>query len=280
MSDQSPETPPADPVNFESPPVIGVALGVEFGGPVMAEISATADFWPRIREQYPQADKLPALTSMAEDFNVTTSQTIEVRLGNGGPQRYWFRSADESYTVQVQENRLALNWDRTADAPVYPRYQAVRRRFHELYQAFTEVADDRLLADNPPAWCAVTYTNDISHPDSADPLSGPLDDILCFVGRPESDVLPPIEDTALRQRRLIRAADGSPRGRLYIEAIPTVDAEARPGYRLTLRVVCRPDSGDAAGVFRCHDEGRELIVKSFRDITTEKMHELWGMEDD
>lgn len=280
MSDFSPETPPADPVNFDSPPVIGVALGVEFAGPVMPELSTLADFWPPIRGRYPQADKLPALTPMAEDFRVPITQTVEVRFGNGGPQRYWFRSEDESYTVQVQENRLALNWDRTESGPVYPRYQAVRKRFHELYEVFTEVADDRLLTEHPPAWCAVTYTNDIPHPDSEDPLSGPLDDILCFLGRPESDVLPPIEDTALRQRRLLRAEDGSPRGRLYIEAIPTVGAEGRPGYRLTLRVVSRPESSDAAGVFKCQDDGRELIVKSFRDITTQKMHDLWGMEED
>lgn len=280
MADQPTEIPPADPVNFDNPPVVSVVLGVEFAGAVMPEISALADFWPRIREQYPEAEKRPPLAPMAENFEVRSGQTIEVRFGDDGPQRYWFRSADQSYTVQVQENRLALNWDRTAGAHTYPRYRAIRERFYELYRTFTEVADDGLLATNPPLWCATTYTNDIPHPNSTDPLSGPLDDILRFISRPDSEVLPPVEDTALRQRRLIRDQDGSPRGRLYIEAVPTISPEQHPGYQLTLRVVCQPESPDAAGVFKFHDHGRDLIVKAFRDITTEKMHKLWGFKEE
>lgn len=279
MANQPTETLPPNPVTFEKPPVVSVVLGVEFAGSVMPEVSVLADFWPRIREQFPDAEKRPPLAPMAQDFDATSARTIEFRLEQG-PQRYWFRSQDRGYTVQVQENRMALNWDRTAAAPDYPRYQAIRERFHKLYRTFMEIADDQLLAANPPVWCAITYTNDITHPESTDPLSGPLGDVLRFVSRPDSDVLPPVEDTAIRQRRLIRDEAREPQGRLYIEAVPTLSPEQAPGYKLTLRVVSKPTSADAKGVFTCHDQGRDLIVRSFRDITTETMHERWGLQEE
>ncbi len=279
MADQPTATFPPNPVNFRKPPVVSVVLGVEFGGPVMPEVSALADFWPRIREHFPNAEKRPPLAPMAQDFDASPARTVEFRLDKG-PDRYWFRSQDESYMVQVQENRMAFNWNLTESAPEYPRYQAIREKFHRLYRTFTEIADHRLLAANPPIWCAITYTNDIIHPDSTDPLSGPLGDVLRFVNRPDSSVLPPVEDTAISQRRLIRDDADEPRGRLYIEAVPTLSLEQVPGYRLTLRVVSKPASGDAEGVFACHDQGRDLIVRSFRDITTEKMHELWGLQEE
>jgi uncharacterized protein (TIGR04255 family) len=279
MANQPTETFPQNPVNFKKPPVVSVVLGVEFAGPVMPEVSVLADFWAPIREQFPNAEKRPPLVPMAQDFDATPTRTIEFRLEQG-PDRYWFRSQDESYTVQVQENRMAFNWNRTASNPDYPRYRAIREDFHKLYRTFTEIADDQLLAANPPIWCAITYTNEITHPESTDPLSGPLGDVLRFVNRPDSNVLPPVEDTAIRQRRLIRDDADEPKGRLYIEAVPTLTHEQVPGYRLTLRVVSKPASGDAEGVFACHDQGRDLIVKSFRDITTEKMHELWGLQEE
>jgi hypothetical protein len=86
----------------------------------------------------------------------------------------------------------------------------------------------------------------------------------------------------IRQRRLLRGDAGEPRGRLYIQAVPalTPPPDLHPGYSLTLRVVQKPLDAGKAGVFACQDEGRDLIVRSFKDITTEKMHEVWGLKED
>lgn len=275
-------SPPADPVTFDSPPVRQVILGVEFAGPVISEAAVLADFWNEVREEFPEVSKQPVLAPMAEHFDVTQlAPPFEVRLGEpgGGPQRYWFTDEAQTYVVQVQPDRFALNWQRSDESDPYPRYRTVRQRFQDLYATFIAAADDQLLTENPPSWCATTYTNQIRHPDSTDPLHGPIDDILNFIRRPDSDVLPTVEDTWIRQRRLLRDDGGKPRGRLYIEATPTLSPppELIPGYRLSLRVVAQPREAGDAGVLACQDEGRDLIVRSFRDITTPKMHERWGL---
>jgi hypothetical protein len=48
-------------------------------------------------------------------------------------------------------------------------------------------------------------------------------------------------------------------------------------YALTL--VARGQAGRSVkGALAFVDEGRELIVTTFRDITTESMHRRWGLE--
>lgn len=286
MVDQSTGASLPDPVSFDSPPVTEVILGVEFSGPVISEAGMLADFWTQIREEFPEVQKRPKFSPMAETFDLPPQQgqrQIEFLLGEGeGPQRYAFRNETQNLTVQVQENRFAFSWDQASSTEQYPRYRMVRERFQEIYSTFTAAADAQLLGKHVPVWCATTYTNDIEHPESTDPMHGPLEDIVRFVQRPESDVLPPVEDTTIRQRRLLRDASDNPIGRLHIRAIPTLSPppESRPGYRLVLRVVAKPSSQDEAGVIARQDESRELIVRSFKDITTDKMHSMWGLQGD
>jgi uncharacterized protein (TIGR04255 family) len=258
-------------------------LGVEFAGPVISEAAALADFWNQIRDDFPDVQRQGPLAPMAESFDVQPDQRLEFRLGPGErSQRYVFRNEANGLAIQVQEDRFAFSWDRLQADWRYPRYGWIRERFQQAYATFLGAADEQGLADNPPAWCATTYTNEIVHPDSEDPLHGPLEDILLFIRRPNSDVLPPVEDTMVRQRRLLRDDTGEPRGRLYIQAVPalTPPPQLRPAYDLTLRVVQRPIDATEAGVFTCQDEGRDLIVRSFKDITTKKMHEVWELKED
>lgn len=274
-----------NPVSFESPPVYEVVLGVEFAGPVISEAAALADFWNEVRDGFPDVRREPPLAPMAESFDAQSVQPppFEFRLGpEERSQRYLFRSEAEGLAIQVQEDRFAFGWDRSTLGREYPRYSWIRERFQEIYSVFIKAADEERLAEHPPAWCATTYTNAIVHPDSEDPLHDPLEDILLFMQRPDSDVLPPVEDTMVRQRRLLRDDAGEPRGRLYIQALPalTPPPELNPGYDLTLRVVQKPLDASEAGVFTCQDESRDLIVRSFKDITTEKMHEVWGLKED
>ena len=259
-------------------------LGIEFAGPVISEAAALADFWNEIRADFPEVQRQGPLAPMAESFDVQPTQPqFEFRLGPGeSSQRYVFRNEEEGLAIQVQEDRFAFSWDRLKPEQTYPRYTWIRERFQKIYATFLAAADDQRLAENPPGWCATTYTNEITHPDSEDPLHGPLEDILLFIQRPDSEILPPVEDTMVRQRRLLRDENDEPRGRLYIQAVPTLTPppQSRPGYDLTLRVVQKPLEVSEAGVFTCQDEGRSLIVRSFRDITTKKMHKLWGLEED
>ncbi len=239
-----------------------------------------ADFWQQIRTTYPAFSKGPAMGPMAENFDlISTGPRVRLTVVNES-SLYTFLSEDEHWRVQVQPNRFVVGWAQTDEAGPYPRYRKIRRRFQELYRIFTDVMDTEILKAHPPSWCATTYVNEIAHPKSKDPFHGPLEDILLLVRKPKSNTLPTVEDTTYRQRHLLRSNNGEPCGRFYINADPMWITENHiPGYRLTLRAVSRPDGKSAAAVLRCQDKGRDLIVRSFKDITTPAMHEQWGLQE-
>lgn len=283
MADQTQDISLGDPVSFDAPPVSEVALGVQFAGAVADDAIALADFWPKIRDQFPIMEKREAIDRIDESFGPTApSQQIQINLGVE-PQRYWFVSADQHWLVQVQPDRFVFNWREQQDGDTYPRYRAIRRRFEDLYRTFAAAAGDERLAANPPEWCATTYVNNILASSPTNPATRlPLGRILRFVSSPKSSVLPPVEDTVFQQRHLLPPLPPSedPSGRLYIKANPAFRADDHlPGYVVELKVLARPDAHSRAAVMRCLDQGRDLIVRSFKDITTPAMHKEWGLQD-
>jgi uncharacterized protein (TIGR04255 family) len=278
------DIPLEDPVSFDAPPVSEVVLGVQFSGSVADDALALADFWPQIRDEFPTLERREALDPIDEDFGTTPpAQQVQISLGVE-PRRYWFVSVDGHWLVQVQHDRFIFNWRRQGDEEIkYPRYRTIRRRFEELFRIFAAAVGDELLAANSPNWCAITYVNHIvaADPGSA-PSHMPLSRILRTVASPKSSVLPTLEDTIFQQRHLLPPSEPeqAPGGRLYIKANPVVRANDRiPGYALELRVLARPDGKSRAAVMRCFDQGRDLIVRSFKDITTPAMHKQWGLQE-
>lgn len=282
MPDQDQDTPLNDPVSFDSPPVAEVVLGLQFAGPVIDEVETLADFWPRIRQEFTQVEKRPALPRIDEQFGPEAAITNFEFSFAGEPSRYWITSADQHWVVQVQPDRLVLNWRKAEEGDVYPRYRSVRARFLKIYKAFLETVGEERAIGSPPDWCATTYVNNILANDPRSPNGRmPLNRIIRLFAAPKSNVLPTLEETTFQQKYLLDplAAGGEPRGRLYVSASPALRAaDQLPGYSLELRVLAQPEAHSRAAVMRCFDQSRDLIVRSFKDITTPAMHEAWGLQ--
>jgi uncharacterized protein (TIGR04255 family) len=282
LTERDQDTQLNDPVSFDAPPVAEMVLGLQFSGPVLSEVETLADFWPRIREEFPEVEKRPALPRINEQFGPEAAiSSFELSLG-GEPSRYCFTSADQRWMVQVQPDRLVLNWRKADENDVYPRYRSVRTRFLRIYKAFVESVGEERVVGNPPDWCATTYVNNILANNPRSPNGRmPLNRIVRLFAAPKSNVLPTLEETTFQQKYLLDplVAGGEPRGRLYVSASPALRAvDQLPGYSLELRVLSQPEAQSRAAVTRCFDQSRELIVRSFKDITTPAMHEAWGLQ--
>ena len=238
----------------------------------------------QIREENPAFERQPPLPPLVESFDAPhLEQQLEVNFGMVDSPRYWFTTPDQHWLVQVQSDRFVLNWRRIETADPYPRYRTVRSRFQKLYGAFTAVLDDQRVAANPPQWCATTYINQITAGEPGQPLHRtPLAKALRLVSSPKSKIVPAPEQTHFRQSHVLPPAAGerAPRGRFYIEAGPSIRmTDQVPGYILELKAVSRPDGPSRAALLRCFDAERDLIVRSFKDITTPEMHSLWELEE-
>jgi len=153
------------PVSFASPPVNEVYLGVQFPGPVADEATTLADFWPRVREDYPTLERQAPIAPAVEDFSVPPAPPtvpFQVEVSHQPfPQRYWFVSLDGNELIQVQPDRFMLNWRQVQESDEYPRYQTLRPEFERRYETFLEALPEESRTAAVPEWCEVTYINHI-----------------------------------------------------------------------------------------------------------------------
>jgi uncharacterized protein (TIGR04255 family) len=274
--------PPDDLVSFERPPVNEVAIGVQFSEPVIDDAIALADFWPQVRGDLPRLEKVPALPPAVEEFGARPRSAPPFQIVTEPPgQRYWFVSSDGTRLVQVQADRFVLNWRQQRGDEPYPRYVALRREFEKRFQILRQhVPTDKhqlLRAD----WSDVTYVNYIEAPGRRPNTHAPLSESLRLVAPPRRS-LPPPEDQQFQQRSVIWTEDApaQPIGRLHITAIPAVrDKDGVPIYVVTLVARARPTAPSLKAMFESLDRGRALVVRTFKEMTTPRMHERWGLRD-
>lgn len=265
-------------VNFKRPPVAEVALAVQFAEPVTDDTTTLSKFWPTIQADFPEVTLQPPLPPLAETFEVPSPPSISFQV-LGGPQasRYWFLGAGENELVQVQPDRFGFNWRKgPTDETAYPRYPYVRDRFESVFSTFVDTLH-QLEKTARPTWCEVTYINPVAFGNPGEPRPD-LSTVLRRLVPYKSQLLPKPDNTILTDRFLL-VRDGAPFGRFYLTANPAYTDDRSLGYNVILRVIGQPRSPDLAGVLDVFDEGRRLIVNTFRDTTTPERHKEWGLDD-
>jgi uncharacterized protein (TIGR04255 family) len=264
-------------VDFEQPPVSEVSLAVQFAQPITDATTTLGRFWPMVNTDYSKIEPQPPLPPIEEDFEVPSMPALSFTL-MGGPEatRYWLVNSAETEVIQVQPDRFGYNWRQEQTGEPYPRYHHVRSQFETAYSAFIETIQEMGKQANA-TWCEITYVNPVGFgkPGEARP---DLSTVLNRVVPQVLSVLPQPFNTQLGERFQLER-DGQPFARFYITAEPTFRLPDRSlGYRLSLLVRGQPPSPDIEGVLSFFDEGRSLIVQTFRDITTSERHKEWGIK--
>jgi len=265
----------ASPVNFDNPPVGEVALAVQLVEPATDDTITLGRFWPRVQGDYPKVEPQPPLPPMSEDFGIPGPSNVSFQILDRPPSaRYWLLSADEAELIQVQPDRFAYNWRKGPTDASYPRYAYLRGRFEDVLRTFIAVVEEQGRTVLP-SWCEVTYINPIAGNGESRP---DLSEILKRIAPEPPSPLPGPEDSNFAERFVLER-DGAPFGRFYINASPAFSVVDRlPIYMLTLTARGMASTPDIAGVLDFLDEGRDFIVKSFRDMTTPEMHRKWGLQ--
>ncbi len=272
-------TGPAGP-GFLRPPVSEVALAVYFSPPLGLRSVDIGVLYERWRDRYPTTLDQPVLPPVPVETFATPSlgTTFHLRAPTG--TRVWFHSERGERVVQVQADRLVLNWRRLAPGDDYPRYATLRPEFARV---LTELADlNDSLGFGPPrvGQAEVSYTNVIEQ-QGAEPV-GPSDVIAPWSGAHTDALLPLEEDVRLDLRYQIPRADGTgPAGRLYVAmqpAILPVPGHPAPESGIVLQLFARgvPDIQETAGALDFLDRAHEWVVNGFVSLTTPRMHKVWG----
>lgn len=267
--------------DFERPPINEVVVGVQFA-PMPLDFVHAGLFFERIREKYPKHQIVPRIASSIERFDsIAPANQADLGLQIVGAEdamfpRIWFISEDDARLIQLQPDRLLVNWRARPSAEEYPRYGVVRQLFADAYSNLRDFAKSNDLGEPLAVQCEVSYFSVIvgpggqfERPDRVfrwwSPLSATDENLP---GRQEA--------VSFEARRRIVTDAGEPIGRLSAKVVPVVGAHKARAYRVELTVRGGAQGPGLAGIQSFHDLSREAIVRTFVAMTTPEMHEVWG----
>lgn len=262
--------------SYRRPPVVETVLGVQFQaipGLTNAHLGA---FWGQLEGKWPTVADAPTLDPVYERFDAAAAWRgirAKLTLTSDPAARLQIRNDAGDAMIQVQNGRLHFNWLGHGGS-AYPRYTQVRPRFDAVMKQFVDFLRGHALGELLPSQWEVTYVN---HIPKGTVWSSTADWPGLFPGLP--GIWSPPSAVRLETFNGAWRYEIEPqRGRLHIE-IGCVRAGSPQGLetlRLTLTArgpACNQDEV-AAGLYL----GREVIVRTFTEITSPKAHEYWGRE--
>jgi uncharacterized protein (TIGR04255 family) len=261
--------------DFGRPPLIEVALSVQFEPLSNFQPPHMGLLWSRFRDRFPQMEVHPPLPSIKEDFMRRKARklTIEVELsGADADFRYWFLNEKSTELIQVQRDRFAHNWRKVDTEGEYPRFETIRDRFREELKEFECFISDEQLGTLQPDQCEITYVNHIA-PNQTWASHADIGDVFSFWRADHDEFLRGPEAEHLAMQYLLPNPD--PVGRLHVTIDSAFSAEDEsPVFVMNLVARGAPLEGDE-GVIRFLELGRDWIVRGFTSLTSETMHRIW-----
>jgi uncharacterized protein (TIGR04255 family) len=267
---------PSSLPRYAKPPVIEVAISVQFDTLALFELVHFGLLWELLRERYPRTEHQPPLNSVVELFGSPASQQASLSFVSGFPVgRAWYLSEDKCHLIQVQPDRFTLNWRKLDTGADYPSYETLKARFTDELDLFLGFVREHTLGELEPRQCELTYINHI-YAGKGWRTPHDLPSILnVWANNTSQPGLPELEDAFLRWQ--YRYEDnGAPLGRLHVQLQSAFRATDRSRL-LVLDLTARgaPIGKGINGALAFSDRAHEWIVRGFTAITTAQMHRLW-----
>jgi uncharacterized protein (TIGR04255 family) len=263
--------------NFGNPPVIEVAVGVQFKEPLSLPITAYGSVADAFVADYPNVEEQDPLAAVVESFGdeppTSPESVLRAAATPRAPVRVWFSDPATGGLIQVQSDRFVFNW-RCVDGKEYPRYGWVRSGFDDGLQRFLKAVGHSGPAEQLVDMCEVTYVNHIVSGHGWE-NHGELHKVFPQLGFPRLASGKP-EEADVRLRFAMEAE--SRPGRLHVRIFPA----KRPSDGADLFVVnliARDRPSNVAGdVMRALDDAHRWVVTSFKEMTSPDMHKVWGIK--
>jgi uncharacterized protein (TIGR04255 family) len=224
----------------------------------------------RWREAYPLVEEQPALAP-AFEASMPQGVTVEFGLGPLPPVRYWFLSEDSTELVQLQHDRLIINWRQGDDVGEYPRYEHMRALFLRRFQELSEFVAAERLGALEISQAELNYINAVD----ADPAEQRrLDRLLRGWATPEHHLGEPVQARMNFVYELEGVAPGPVR--MYVGVDPAQRPDGRPVSFFTLTVRGGPADSSLEAATKFMDAAHEHLVRSFAELTPDDLQAEWG----
>lgn len=258
---------------FESPPVFETALTIQFRELQDFRSIHFGQFYSLISEDFRVAEDKPRVDPINETFpHPFRMPGIRLVEKKHGPERVWYRDKpDGARLVQLQPDRVSLNWRKTREAAHYPTFAENGSAFLDIYGKLRDFAQSQNLGEIEPDLAEVVYVNHI-FPTKEETAIECFARIFSGVEWKSSNEFLKTPEVALLNRvyEIPKA-----RGRLYSEAGIGKDPEQDEFVQLkmTARVLIEPDENIVSALQTAHD----WVVNGFVSLTTSDARtNRWG----
>jgi uncharacterized protein (TIGR04255 family) len=154
---------PSDLPEFENPPVVETALGVQFAPTPGMTSGHFGWYWKScLDESWTKTAEAPPLPDQFERFGEKRSWSLPVpqfKIVMENPIRLQIISESDDRVIQLQNSRFIYNW-RKKEAR-YPRFDVLYPEFMEKLQGFRDFLRTAGLEDISPNQWEITYVNNI-----------------------------------------------------------------------------------------------------------------------
>jgi uncharacterized protein (TIGR04255 family) len=257
--------------SFASPPLREVGVSIQHERAEKYYDLYANYVYEALKSEYPQIEEHEAIAQSYEtfsDINRTFGKQVKFELAQGVMNnRYFFISNDDEYLIQYQNDRIGLNW-RKQEGKEYPRFEKLFDQFQSVIRKIDSLHQEKGWGDLCPSQCEVLYVNVIQIDDALRTLP-----VNIFSGSAIGSL------EAFQTNAVSRVLDesGDPVARLYVNA--KVQAPSgNPEIRLQLTFRGPPKASDLDSAYALLLSGRESIVNTFTDITTQDAHNEWLRE--
>jgi uncharacterized protein (TIGR04255 family) len=263
---------PPELPEFEAPPINELVMGVQFNPVRGYSLIRAGEVWDLFKSEYPVVQEQGELPPRFETYGGGVEPfAVGFNILNSPPHpRFWFLAPGGDQLLQFQTDRFLHNW-RQIDGlgGEYPRFENLFDRFRSETQRLAQYME-ALEADTFTVnQVEISYVNRIYAGDRRTlPNAG---DYFRFINFGQVDT----ESFGGNFRRVAVSADGKPKARFYCDVASAQDANGAAMIVLTLTYRGAPTATSPSGALELIEDGRNFIVQTFADITTEAAHNKW-----
>jgi uncharacterized protein (TIGR04255 family) len=271
---------------FQRPPVTEALIGMQFAPLTSVRNAHIGLLWAQIRDEYPVVSEQPPIPAGFETFGGNGTPFggqpffMSGSMMLGGISRYWFETrAEGEHLLQFQQDRIVHNWRRRDENRAYPSYDVVKTKFVSDINKIISFLNSENLGEIIPTQCEVSYINTITESDVPE-IHGRLERILSvWSGLSAGTAETTFENAGLQMRFLMRPF-GESIGRVYANVAPQfLLPDLQAGYQVEVTARGKPQEATIDSALEFLDLAHEAAVRTFSDITTEKMHTVWERVD-
>lgn len=260
--------------DYNKPPVVEVAMGVQFAPLKGLSVAHIGLYWNTIRATFARCQEQPPFPHIIEELGMPQMPSPPKLRLSGKPDmpRVWFLNDSGNKLVQVQRDRFVHNWRKMSPAEAYPRYPNVKSDFEKYWMGFCNFLQTETLPRPEVDQLELVYVNHARQGEGWESLADTEKLFTIFKWRTRTGFLPSPENVRWSMKYLLPHNAG----RLHVDAMPVrIQDDKSLVMSLSLAVRGKPAEPTDAGITAWFDVAREWIVKGFADLADTETDTLW-----